>query len=188
MEISKENKFVDFMKKYWAYTVLGLVVFAVALTFTLAFSLSPKNVPVSNNQLSFRLPMQNALVVKDFSNTELQKNETLNQWEAHLAVDLTSDASDVFAVADGTVASVEYSYLDGYTVTINHADGFVSTYSSLSESEIASVGAKVNAGDKIGVAERTASGELELGSHLHFSLMKDNSFVNPNDYLDLQIK
>ena len=35
MEIKKENKVVDFIKKYGIYVTVGVVVFAVAFAFTL---------------------------------------------------------------------------------------------------------------------------------------------------------
>ena len=89
---------------------------------------------------------------------------------------------------DGTVASVNYDYLNGYTVTINHADGFVSIYSSLEEAVDVKEGDTVTAGEKIGKASETATSELELGSHLHFTLKLGDDYVNPNSYLNLELK
>lgn len=187
MEITKKNGFVEFIKKYGMYAVIGIVIFAIALTFTLAATLS-KSAPTSVETLSFSMPMTDAVVVKDYSDTELQKNATLNQWEAHLAVDLTSQSNDVFAVLPGEVTKVEYDFLKGNTVTIKHANGFTSTYASLAGENLIKQGAKVGAGEKIGEVSQTASGELDLGAHLHFSMMLNNNIVNPNDYLDLQQK
>ncbi len=187
MEIGKENKFVEFLKKYGIYVVVGVVVFAVALTFTLLAALNG-SVRTGGGTLDFTLPMNNATVVKDYSDTALQENSTLNQWEAHLAVDLTSEDSDVFAVYDGTVASVGYDYLSGYTITISHSDGFLSIYSSLAEEVEVEEGDKVVAGEKIGSASESAEGELDMGAHLHFTLMLNDDYVDPNDYLSLQLK
>ena len=187
MEIGNENKFVEFIKKYGIYVAVGVVVFAVALTFTLLATLNG-SVPTGTGNLQFVMPMENASVIKDYSDTALQKNETLNQWEAHLAVDLASESSDVFAVLDGTVASVDYNYGDGYTITINHSDGFVSIYSSLQEDTAVKEGDNVVAGQKIGSASESSSNELDLGSHLHFTLMLNDDYVDPNDYLSLQAK
>lgn len=187
MEIQKKNRFVEFMKTYGMYCAVGAVVFIIALTFTLMATLS-KGVPTGTENLNFALPMQEALVVKDFSNQELQKNDTLNQWEAHLAIDLASDKTEVYSVLDGKVASVSYDILDGYTIKINHANGLSSVYSSLEENVLVKEGDKVGAGQKIGDASQTATGEFDLGSHLHFSMLKDGKFVDPNDYLDLQAK
>ena len=187
MEIRKENKVVDFIKKYGIYVAVGVVVFAVALTFTLLATLN-NSVRTGVDNTSFVMPMDDASIVKDYSDTSLQLNETLKQWEAHMSIDLTSENSDVFSVLNGTVSSVGYDYLNGYTVTIDHGNGFVSIYSSLAEGVEVEEGDSVNAGDKIGSASESASGELDLGSHLHFTLMLNDNYVDPNDYLDLQIK
>lgn len=187
MEIQKRNVFLEFIKKYGMYIAVGVVVFAVALTFTLVAALH-ETVPTNTANLTFRMPMENASVLKDFSNTELQNNETLNQWEAHMSIDLIGETSDVFSVLDGTVESVSYSFLDGHTVKIQHANGFSSIYSSLDESILVSVGDKVSAGQKIGEAGESASGELDLGSHLCFAMKLNDKTVDPNNYLDLQSK
>ena len=132
MEIRKENKVVDFIKKYGVYVAVGVVVFAVALTFTLLATLG-SSVPTGSGSLNFISPMSNASVIKDYSDQELQLNETLGHWEAHLSVDLTSENSEVYSILDGTVANIDYDYINGYTITISHADGFASIYSSLEE-------------------------------------------------------
>ena len=187
MEIKKENKVVDFFKRYGVYVVVGVVVFAVALTFTLLATLN-SSVQTGVDNANFVMPMTDASIVKDYSDTNLQYNETLNQWEAHMSVDLTSESSDVFAVLGGTVTSVDYQYLDGYIVTIDHGNGFVSIYSSLAENVDVEENDRVSAGQKIGSASESASGELEQGAHLHFTLMLNDEYVDPNDYLNLQLK
>ncbi len=187
MEIEKRNKFVEFIKRYGMFVVVGVVIVAIALTFTLVATLG-KTVPTGTSNLSFGLPMNEASVIKDFSNTELQENNTLNQWEAHLYVDFASESPDVFAVLDGKVKSVEKLYLEGYTITISHANGFESVYASLNENTLVKAGDNVVKGQRIGSADNTAAGELDMGSHLHFAMKLNNQFVDPNNYLDLQVK
>jgi murein DD-endopeptidase MepM/ murein hydrolase activator NlpD len=187
MEITKKNAFIEFMKKSWVYFIVGVVVFAIALTFTLAASLH-ETVPTSIESISFSNPMQNAVVVKDFSNTELQENKTLKQWEAHLGIDLTSDSKDVLSIANGEVVDVSYDYLNGNVVTIKHSDGFVSKYSSLANENLVKVGTKVSGGEKIGEISQSGAAELEYGDHLHLTMFLNDNCVNPNDYLDLQLK
>lgn len=187
MEIGKKNQFVEFIKKYGIYLAVGLVIFIVALTFTLMATLN-NGVQTGNQNLNFALPMENATVIKDYSDSALQKNETLNQWEAHMSIDLTSESGDVFAVLSGEVSSVDYDYLSGYTITIKHDNGFESIYSSMAEEVLVKVGDKVESGQKIGSASSTANGELDLGEHLHFTLKLNDDTVDPNNYLDLQEK
>ena len=188
MEISNKNRFVEFLKKYGIYAVVGIVVFAIALTFTLASTLSKTTSPTSVETITFSMPMTDAVVLKDYSDTSLQKNDTLNQWEAHLGVDMTSTSNDVYSVLAGQVMKVEYDFLKGNTITIQHANGFVSCYSSLASDNLLEEGAKVMAGEKIGEISESATAEIDLGSHLHFTLMLNGNLVDPNDYLDLQQK
>ena len=136
MEISNKNRFVEFLKKYGIYAVVGIVVFAIALTFTLASTLSKTTSPTSVETITFSMPMTDAVVLKDYSDTSLQKNDTLNQWEAHLGVDMTSTSNDVYSVLAGQVMKVEYDFLKGNTITIQHANGFVSCYSSLASDNL----------------------------------------------------
>lgn len=187
MEIQKTNRFVEFLKTYGAYCAIGLVVFVVAFTCTLMASLG-SGVPAGTESLNFAIPMQEALVIKDFSNRELQKNDTLNQWEAHLAVDLASDKLEVYSVLDGEVAEISYDILEGTTVKVKHTNGLVSIYSSLDDTVFVKEGDKVGVGQKLGKASESATGEADLGGHLHFSMQKDGKYVDPNDYLDLQSK
>ena len=187
MDAEKRNGFIEFIKKYGMFVVVGIVIVAVALTFTLVAALG-KTVPTGTTNLNFKLPMSEASIIKDFSDTELQNNETLNQWEAHLYVDFASENKDVFAVLGGTVEKIENDYLDGFTITIKHSDGFESIYSSLSETRAVKVGDKVESGQKIGTADETAVGEQDMGAHLHFAMKLNDKFVDPNNYLDLQQK
>lgn len=187
MQIAKKNRFIEFFKNYGVYFAVGFLVFMMALTFTLLATIG-STAPVSNKVIEFQLPMTNAMVIKDYSDTELQNNETLNQWEAHLSVDLTSDNGEVFSILDGTITSIDYDILDGHSITISHANGLVSIYSSLAEEISHEVGDAVKAGEKIGQASSSAGGELDLGEHLCLTMKLNNNYVDPNNYLNLQEK
>ena len=187
MEIGKKNRIVEFVRTYWLYLIVGFMVFAMAMTFTLLATLG-NTTPVSTSPIEFFLPMTDANIVQDYSDTELQINETLNQWEAHLSVDLASETSDVCAILDGVVTNVDYNVLDGHFITITHSNGLVATYSSLAEKINVKVGDKVKGGDKIGDASDSATSELDLGAHLCLTMKLNDKYVDPNLYLDLQSK
>ncbi len=185
MEIKEEGKFKKLFKRYG---VLSLAcVFSLALALGIALGI-PKTEPVTTSNIEFGLPMTNAVVVKDYADDRLQLNESLNRWEIHLAVDMSSENDAVFSIYDGVVDSVDSNSLDGYIVTINHSDGFVSVYSSLSDNVQVKEGDSVRKGQQIGNASDTATNESKDGAHLHFVLMKDGVEVDPNNYLDLQNK
>ncbi|MBQ8444460.1 MAG: M23 family metallopeptidase [Clostridia bacterium] len=187
MEIGKKNRFVEFMKSYWLYVVVGAMVFAMAVMFTVLASIN-NTIPTSTTPLQYYLPMTDAYVLKDYSDSELQINETLNQWEAHLSVDLASENGEVCAILDGIVTSIDYNVLEGNLITITHSNGLVTTYGSLADDISLKVGDSVKGGDKIGQASDSATGELDLGQHLCLTMKLNNKYVDPNLYLDLQAK
>ena len=76
----------------------------------------------------------------------------------HAGVDLeAAEGSSVLAVADGTVAASTYDMVYGNQITIQHADGMLTTYSHLSE-RLGPEGDSVRQGQIIG-----RSGASRLG-------------------------
>ena len=144
--------------------------------------------PVDAEPVTFGLPMQNATIIKDYTDTKLEYNATLDRWEAHFYIDMTSDNLNVYSVLDGKVLSVDYDYLTGYVVKVQHDDGFVSCYGSLNDKVTVEVGDIVKKGDKLGIASSMASSSSKYGDHLEFTLLKDDKKVDPNNYLSLQNK
>lgn len=147
MEIRKENKFKNFFKRYGAIALAG--VFTVAIALTIALTVTDKGSEVSTTNLDFQVPMNNAEILKDYSDTDLQFNEVLNRWEIHLGIDFTSQDTAVFSVLDGTVTSVSNNSLEGNVVEITHSNGFVSVYSSLADELLVSEGDTVQKGTQI---------------------------------------
>ena len=184
MEIRKENKFKNFFKRYGAIALAG--VFTVAIALTIALTVTDKGSEVSTTNLDFQVPMNNAEILKDYSDTDLQFNEVLNRWEIHLGIDFTSPTDNsVMSVLDGTVTDVTNNSLEGYIVEITHDNGFVSVYSSLDENVLVKEGDEVKKGDKIGEASNSASREFDDENALHFVLLQNGVEVDPNIYLDL---
>ncbi len=195
------NKFKLFMKKYGYYCMVGVLVLALAITVgivagteenTLNTNSNPAENPVIsvNNPevLSFTLPMENPSIVKDYSGTDIMWNSTYGWWEAHEGMDLTSENSLVFAIADGEVLSVTEEPLEGTKVIIKHSDELQSVYSSLNSDLKVKAGDKVKKGDQIGTASDSAGNETATGAHLHFELIEDGNKIDPNNYLELEPK
>ncbi len=186
MEIKNETKLKSFFKRYGVLTLACVIALAVALS--IGLNVAKQSSPVSTTQMNFSLPMNNAVVVKDFADDRLQNNEVLNRWEIHLSMDLTSEDKNVFSVLDGVVSKVDSNSLEGNYIEIQHDNGFVSVYSSLEDSITVKEGDKIEKGQQIGKASSTATNEKVDGGHLHFTLFKDGQEVDPNNYLDLQNK
>jgi len=123
-------------------------------------------------------------VIKEFAKDNLIYSETLEEWITHNGIDIKADkATIVKAVADGTVKSIKNDPRYGLTVTIEHTNGYISSYSSLLTAEFVKEGEKVTQGQTIGTVGNSAVFEVSEDNHLHFELIKDGSNINPEIYL-----
>ena len=98
----------------------------------------------------------------------------------HDGVDfIVPQGADVFAPADGVVSSVKRSRKgEGNTVTINHAGGYVTHYSHLSDIFV-TAGKSVKKGARIAAAGMTGN---SYAPHLHYEVWRD-SLLNPLNYI-----
>jgi murein DD-endopeptidase MepM/ murein hydrolase activator NlpD len=87
----------------------------------------------------------------------------------------------ILAAADGIINHQGWYYQYGRTVKISHADNFETLYAHMSRFE-ASVapGSRVKKGDVIGYVGSTGR---STGPHLHFSVIVDGQFVDPQPYV-----
>ena len=119
-----------------------------------------------------------------FSMTELMYDDTMADWRTHNGLDIQAGEGDaVKTAAAGTVVSVRNDELMGTTVVIDHAGGYTTTYASLQENPPVLSGDQVAAGDIIGCVGSTAAAESGMGPHLHFSVSKDGTVIDPSEYV-----
>ncbi len=176
-------------------TYACLVAFTIILCATIiavnANKTKPQNtasIAVQSKPITYVAPMENASVVKDFSNKELQYNDTLKQWEIHKALDIVSDTStNVYAIADGTITNTYSNYLEGGVIEITHENGIKSVYKSLEDISI-KVGDYVRQGDTIASISTSMARENNTGAHLHFEMYENDLAINPNNYIDFSKK
>ena len=137
----------------------------------------------TTSETQFIFPVEGE-VIKEFAKDNLIYSETLEEWITHLGIDIKADRTTIVkAVADGTVKSIKNDPRYGLTVTIEHADGYTSVYSSLLTAEFVKEGEKVTQGQTIGTVGNSAVFEVAEDNHLHFELLKDGSNINPEIYL-----
>lgn len=84
---------------------------------------------------------------------------------------------DVCSIYDGKVTSVEEDELNGVCVTIQHADGVESVYSSLADVTV-KVNDTITVGQVIGKAS-TSLTDVEAGVHVHLEVKVNAAYVNP---------
>lgn len=98
----------------------------------------------------------------------------------HKGVDLDNvTGTAIWASAKGIVTFAGYDGSYGYSIVIDHGNGFQTRYAHLSEM-ISGVGDEVEKGELIG--RMGASGNV-TGDHLHFEVIKNGNRVNPMNYI-----
>ena len=98
----------------------------------------------------------------------------------HKGIDIgASSGADIIAAADGTVTAASYSSAAGNYVMIDHGGGLYTVYMHAS-SLLVSPGQTVSAGV---VIAKVGSTGISTGSHLHFGVSLNGSYVSPWSYL-----
>ena len=148
---------------------------------------APASTPAPTQAADFFVWPLRGQVVADWSLEVLAYDETMGDWRTHSGIDISAPVgTEVMAVANGTVASVEQDDLMGTTVTIAHADGLESIYANLAEIPAVEVGDEVAVGEVIGATGTTAAAESARAPHLHLEMRKDGESVDPLSYLPEQ--
>lgn len=98
----------------------------------------------------------------------------------HKGIDIGAPSgSSIIATMSGEVVTATYSVSAGNYIMLYHGDGLYSVYMHCSKL-LVSVGDNVNQGDTIGLVGSTG---YSTGPHLHFGIIKDGSYVNPQNYV-----
>ena len=128
-------------------------------------------------------PVEGA-VLNAYSDGKPVKSNTMGDWRVHTGIDLKAEqGQQVIAPADGKIIRAEKDSLTGYTVSIDHGEGVVSTIYNLEGIDKVIEGQSVKQGDVIGSVGNSASSELLEEPHIHFELKVNGEYVNPGDFL-----
>ena len=155
-----------------------------------------EDIPVINTKTAMITPYTDANVTigksfydykgesKDQENSIVKYNNTYMQ---NNGVDyVLKETFDVVSVLDGKVVDITDDETLGQTIVIEHENGIVTTYESLSKISVKK-GDMVTQGQVIG-ASGTNKIEKELGNHLYFQVTKDNKILNPENCYNKDIK
>jgi murein DD-endopeptidase MepM/ murein hydrolase activator NlpD len=141
------------------------------------------NIVITDDPIVFLMPTLSGNIAREYNMTALIFWDTLGHYAVHDGIDFVGQSAEsVFAVRDGVIIGKSYDLLYGNVIKIDHGDGLITIYGSLSDPSV-EIGQRILAGEVIGTISDSGSCELELGMHLHFSVYKDNVAVNPCDYL-----
>lgn len=141
------------------------------------------NTTETPKEITFVKPVEGD-IIGEFAKDNLIYSETLKEWITHPGIDIKADKTSVVkASADGIVKSIVNDPRYGLTVVIEHDDGYETVYSNLLTAEFVVEGEEVTASQTIGTVGNTASFESSMECHIHFELLKDGEYLDPNIYL-----
>ena len=141
-----------------------------------------ENIEEKSEEEGFVMPVYGEILNK-FSGDNHVYSATLKEYRVHKGIDIKATIlSQVKAARSGVVESAKKDGFMGYTIVIDHQNGFKSVYSNLSTIEMVKEGESVKQGDIISGIGDSALIETGLEGHLHFELIKEGKQVNPEEY------
>ncbi len=104
-----------------------------------------------------------------------------NASDAHFGVDIAvSEGTVVRAVGEGYVVLADWAQSGGYTIIVQHSDGYLSVYKH-NKKLLKQTGDHVQAREPLAVSGNT--GEMTTGPHLHFELWQNGLAQDPRPYI-----
>lgn len=96
-------------------------------------------------------------------------------WRRHLAIDIPGSHYNIVAAADGVVVLSGWQRGYGYTIVVDHGNGYRTRYAHASKL-LVGAGAHVSQGQTIMLSGSTGRSS---GPHLHFEILKNGAHINP---------
>ncbi len=136
-----------------------------------------------SNLLSLKWPVEGDVIL-EFSMDSSIYFPTLAQYQYNPAMIIgTSEGTEVFTAAAGTVIDVGKSNEYGHYVTMDIGDGFEITYGQLFDVST-EVGETLDAGERIAMVAYPTRSYIEEGENLYLKLTQDDVPVDPALYLE----
>lgn len=130
-------------------------------------------------KLVFKKPLDGE-ILKIFSADKVIYSKTLELWKTHDGIDIKGNiGQSVYSIEKGKIEKVYNDSFLGYTIVIDHGQGYKSSYSNLSENVPVKQGEIITKGEILGQISNTSIGEIKDEPHLHFMLMKDGEIIDP---------
>lgn len=124
-------------------------------------------------------------IIRPYSMDSLVYSDTLQEWITHRGIDIKGEMyQEVRATQSGTIKSIKNDPRYGTSIIIEHKNGFKTVYSCLlGTRDGLEENQEVKQGDVIGKIGNSGVFETADGAHLHFEMLKDDGYVNPNIYI-----
>lgn len=116
-------------------------------------------------------------------------NQTLGWYYEHSGLDIAAEeGTEVLAMANGRVESIQTDELTGTQIVLDHGDGLKTTYRFVTAAENLAIGSSVIKGQVIATVAAATGAEYKDGAHLHLEITLDAKTVDPTEYLTLEEK
>lgn len=124
-------------------------------------------------------------IIRTYSMDSLVYSDTLQEWITHRGIDIKGEMyQEVRATQSGTIKSIKNDPRYGTSIIIEHKNGFKTVYSCLlGTRDGLEENQEVKQGDVIGKIGNSGVFETADGAHLHFEMLKDDEYINPNIYI-----
>jgi len=126
-------------------------------------------------------PIKDQDILKITSGFGMRMHPVLKKQMMHNGIDFSAkEGTEIVATANGTIRSANHDKNYGNRVIIDHGNGFSTSYNQM-QKWIVEPGKSVKKGEVIGYVGSTG---MSTGPHLHYEIMKDGKFVDPDDYIE----
>jgi len=124
-------------------------------------------------------------ILRGYSEKEPTYSKTLDVWEIHKALDISSEkGSEVKSLTNGVVEDVFSSDKYGYSVKVKDEDkGIVVVYSNLDKDTKVVKDQKIEEGQVMGKVGDSSRAESEDGTHVHLEVYKNDKLIDPSELL-----
>lgn len=159
-------------------------IFIFLVVLNSAYRPSPIYCYPGSTKVPFIAPLEGSIIVK-FRQTYFY--EERQKYLKHTGIDIEGKPGQkVVAAGNGIVSYVGFSPIGGRTLVIRHNQKIKTTYLNLSHTYV-SIGSSVKQGQTIASigAEDDPSSET---CHLHFGIVYDGKYLNPEDVLKIDYK
>ncbi|MCR8745778.1 peptidoglycan DD-metalloendopeptidase family protein [Romboutsia lituseburensis] len=119
-------------------------------------------------------------VVREYSDKEPTYSKTLNLWEVHKGLDVsTLKGQEIKSLLAGKIIDVFKDDEQGMSVKVKSDNDITVVYSNLSEKINVKKDQQVEVGQVLGTVGNTSMVEGKDGQHVHVEAYKGNSSMNP---------
>ncbi len=129
-------------------------------------------------------PLEGSIVM-DFNDEVLVYDETLNLYRTNDSISIMASKGDeIVASANGRIIELGTNITDKGYIIVDHGNGYTTKYSQLLDTFVVNKGDEVRRGQIIGHVGEPSNMSTKQGTHLQYSLAKNDMNINPLQYLE----